>query len=220
MEIKQLLQAVGESYIVFRNSFAYGKNVDELLDVFKNSLKNLLGDYELLCDYIWGNDSKNIDGVTENYIPQKGDTLIMDISVGKDGTWCDVCRTFFVGDVSSLQRERFELIKKSLRRGHRTLREGVSASEVYNAVNEVYEKEGKTLIHHAGHKIGEKALLQPQFLKDNNTFLEKDTYYTIESGLYEDFGIRLENDFLVKENGAEDLFEMLLPLDIEEYILK
>lgn len=30
-------------------------------------------------------------------------------------------------------------------------------------------KYGKTLVHHAGHKIGEKPLMQPQFLSDNET---------------------------------------------------
>lgn len=220
MVFEQILQAISKSYLDFRNSFEYGKSSDEMLIVFRNSLKNYLGEYEIQYDYIWGKDSINIDGVTKNYIPQKGDTLIMDISVGKNGIWCDVCRTFFVGEPSPEQRKIFELVKKTLRHGHRSLRAGVRACEIYNAVNEVYENEGKKLVHHAGHRIGEKALLQPQFLAENTTFIDIDSYYTIESGLYEGFGIRLENDFLVKENGAQDLFEELLPLNIENYILK
>ncbi|MBQ8658678.1 MAG: hypothetical protein IJ506_06040 [Clostridia bacterium] len=60
--------------------------------------------------------------------------------------------------------------------------------------------------------------MQPQFLADNQTKLDSGELYTIESGLYENFGIRLENDYLLEKNGAEDLFEELLPLKIEEYV--
>jgi Xaa-Pro dipeptidase len=144
----------------------------------------------------------------------------MDISVGKDGVWCDVCRTFFVLDVTKEQRELFELIKKTVRVGHSALKVGARACDVYNAVNSEYQKSGYTLVHHAGHKIGEEPLMQPQFLADNQTEIECGTTYTIESGLYTTCGIRLENNYLVKNEGAEDLFEQLLPLDIEEYILK
>jgi hypothetical protein len=42
----------------------------------------------------------------------------------------------------------------------------------------------------------------------------------VESGLYCDFGIRLENDYLLNTDGAVDCFEQLLPLDIKEYVLK
>lgn len=220
MEIKLLLEAVSDAYKLFRENFEYGKNTDEMLEVFKNSLKKPLGSVDLFYDYIWGKDSLNIDGVTENYIPKEGDTLIMDVSVGKNGVWCDVCRTFFVGDATPLQREIFELVKSTLRAGHKSLKLGARAADVYNAVNGVYIEAGKTLVHHAGHKIGKKALLPPQFLPENESLIIENGYYTIETGLYEDFGIRLENDFLVKKDGAEDLFEQLMPLDIEMYILK
>ena len=219
--IKNLLCAVREAYKAFTNAFSYGKTTQELFSTFQDSLKNSLSDYEIVYDYIWGKDSLKIDGITDGkYIPQQGDTLIMDISVGKDGVWCDVCRTFFVGEPSREQCEFFELVKLTLRVGHNALNVGAKACDIYNAVNAVYQKSGKTLVHHAGHKIGEKPLMQPQFLADNETPIVYGGLYTIESGVYEGFGIRLENDYLITENGAIDLFEDLLPLKIEEYILK
>ena len=218
--IERQLKAVSFAYKEFKNAFKYGKTVDELFAVFEQSLKNSLGEYEIVYDYIWGKESVNIDGVTKNYIPQVGDTLIMDISVKKDGLWCDVCRTFFVGEPSEEQRSIFELVKESLRAGHKALKVYAKASDIYFAVNSVYALNGKKLVHHAGHKIGEKPLMQPQFLADNETKLDCGELYTVETGLYENFGIRLENDYLLQKNGAEDLFEELLPLDIKEYVLK
>ena len=221
MSIQKILFSVSEAYKSFIKSFAYGKTVQELFAVFQESLQNSIGNYEIVYDYIWGKDSLNIDGVTDwNYIPKLGDTLIMDISVGKDGVWCDVCRTFFVGEPTEEQKKIFELVKESLRVGSQALRIGAKSSDVYKAVNAFYLLNGKELVHHAGHRIGEKPLLQPQFLPENDTPISRGDFYTIESGLYEDFGIRLENDYFITENGNENLFETLLPLNIEEYILK
>ena len=112
------------------------------------------------------------------------------------------------------------MIRSSLRAGERALRAGAVARDIYGAVNAVYEQQGETLIHHAGHRIGSAPLLQPQFLSENDTALLAGETYTVESGLYRDFGIRLENDFLLTNNKAADLFEDLLPLCVEEYILK
>jgi len=220
MEIRRILQAVAKAYRDFANAFSEEKNTDELFAMFEASLRGSLGGYEIVYDYIWGKDTLGIDGVTKNYHPQKGDTLIMDISVGVNGVFCDVCRTFFVGEPNKKQIEIYETVLASLRAGQKALQEGARACDIYEAVNTVYLAKGKTLIHHAGHRIAEKPLLQPQFLPKNETPLKEGLIYTVESGLYESFGIRLENDFLIKKTEAEDLFEDLLPLNIKEYILK
>lgn len=218
-DINKILQAVAVAYRDFKNAFRPERSSDELWDSFQNSLRGSLGEYEIVYDYIWGKDTLNIDGVTKNYIPKTGDTLIMDISVGKDGVWCDVCRTFFVGTPTERQRSVFERVKQSLREGHKALKAGAKARDIYQNADTMYALNGEKLVHHAGHRIGKKPLLQPQFLADNETPIVCGELYTVETGSYEDFGIRLENDYLITEDGAEDLFEHLLPLDIEEYIL-
>ena len=221
MNTRDILFAVGKAYRDFAAAFEHGKTTDELFLPFKQSLDKSLGKYEIVYDYIWGADSLGIDGVTTGYIPKAGDTLIMDVSVGVDGVWCDVCRTFFVGEPSDAQVNAYKTILTSVRAGHNALCEGAKACDIYAAVNTVYEGVGKTLVHHAGHRIGEAPLLQPQFLTENSDALIAGNTYTVESGLYEGFGIRLENDYLINETGAEDLFEDILPLDdIKEYILK
>ena len=221
MDTRTILLAVGKAYRDFAAAFEYGKTTDELFVAFKQSLDESLGEYETVYDYIWGADTLGIDGVTKNYVPKDGDTLIMDVSVGVEGVWCDVCRTFFVGEPSDEQIEAYKVILASVRAGHKALCDGVKACDVYTAVNAVYEGVGKSLVHHAGHKIGSAPLLQPQFLAENSEKITLGNTYTVESGLYEGFGIRLENDYLINETGAEDLFDDILPLDeVKEYILK
>ncbi len=214
------LTAVANAFSAFKKAFSHSNNTDELFKVFLNSLDNELGCYEIAYDYIWGEDTTGIDGTTKNYTPKLGDTVIMDISVKFDGVWCDVTRTFFVGEPSKKQVEVFKMIKNAIKNGETALRNGAKASEVYNAVNSEYLKNGCELVHHAGHKLLTDVLMQPQFLPDNNGIVESGNFYTLEPGLYKDFGIRLENDYLVTDGGVENLFENLMPLDIKEYILK
>lgn len=214
------LTAVKNAFESYKKSFRWGTPCEKLFKNFTKSLKKELGEYKIKYDYICGKDTLNIDGHSRGYLLKEGDTIIMDISLYYDGVWCDVTRTFFVGGVSERQRAVFNLIVSSIRAGERVLKSGVSAEEVYNAVNGEYLKEGELLVHHAGHKIGSRRLLQPQFLPQKSKRLKEFDLVAIESGLYKDFGIRLENDYLVKNNGCKNLFEQLMPFEIEEYVLK
>lgn len=218
--IDNSLLAVSRAFSEFSKNFIKGKTAGELFIPFKESLKNDLGEFEIVYDYIWGKDSLNIDGITDdNYIPKDGDSVIMDISILKDGVWCDICRTYFVGTPTPEQVHMFDLIKNSLKAGEKELYHKNLTGNVYKAVNSVFEADGKKLIHHAGHSIKNAAVDEPRFTEGNTEIIEGGTFYTIETGHYDSFGIRLENDYFVGEDSTEELFEKLLKLDIKEYIL-
>lgn len=219
-KLQKILNAVTYAFSEFKCGFKPTKTSGELFGIFKNALKEKLGEYEIVYDYIWGEDSKNIDGVSdEGYVPKRGDSVIMDISVGWDGLWCDVCRTFFVEVISPEQKHIFELIKESIKAGEAELKANTCVCKVFDEVNLVYEKDNKKLIHHAGHRIGEKPIMEPRFIAESNEKIKENQFYTIESGFYDGFGIRLENDYLVTENQTENLFENLMSLNIEDYKL-
>ena len=219
-KIDEILRAVTYAFSEFKNKYEAGKTSGELFYPFLDALKEKLGDYEILYDYIWGKDSLNIDGVTDkSYIPKNGDTVIMDISVGKDNQWCDICRTFFAGSVTKEQEHAFALIKKSISAGEKYLKSNSKAEDVYKAMNSVFEKENKSLVHHGGHQIGQKALMEPRFVLGESEKIKSSHFYTIESGLYNDFGIRLENDYYIDGENLNNLFEKYMNLDIKEYIL-
>ena len=221
MPINRILYAVADAYRRYKENFTPGKTAKELFAPFLAVLDEKLGKYEIVYDYLIGPDTVNIDGKTDDgYIPREHDTVLMDISVGALGVWCDVCRTFFVGEPTEEQRAVFNLVRSSLRGGAMALSPGAVAEDIYRGANESYSPAGLSLVHHAGHRIGDAPLLQPQFLEGNKTPLVIGEHYTVETGIYSDFGLRLENDYKLCENGGVDLFENLLPLEIEEYILK
>ena len=220
LTIRELLIKTSAAYKAFKAAYKPGMTCGKMQESFKASLEKDLPGYKLKWDFLCGADTVNIDGVTDgDYIPQSGDTVIIDASVSDGKNWCDVCRTYFVGGVSTAQRRVFNLVLASIREGEKTLTAGCSAGRMYDSLNAVYKSAGKELVHHAGHMIGKEPLMQPQFLKNRKEMIEAERCYTIESGLYEEFGLRLENDYQIKDNGADNLFEDLLPLILEEYIL-
>ena len=218
-KIEQALAVIKNAYNAFKQSFKEGVTSSELLSVFLGEIKKSLPNCELEYDFLVGDDTKLIGGVTENYVPKLYDPILIDISVKNDGVWCDVCRTYFVGDIKKEQLEVYEMIKRSIKAGEKVLKSGESVSSLYNAVNGEYEKCGVTLVHHSGHQIETAPVEKPLFLASGTEKI-KNGFYTIESGLYKDFGMRLENDYYVDENGATNLFENLMPLEAKEYILK
>lgn len=219
-EIRKLLAAVSKAFKEFKSGYRKDVACERLFGNFTDTLNKELGEYELKYDYLCGKDSLNIDGITEGYVPKTGDTIIMDISVGKGGVWCDVCRTYFIGVVNDEQRKVYEMIRRSIKAGEQVLKDGAKASDIYQAVNGIFALRGQELVHHAGHRIGKEPLMQPQFLAGEPAPVEEGDLVTIESGSYLDFGIRLENDYYIDKDGAENLFEDLMPLEIKEYVLK
>ncbi|MBR6736857.1 MAG: aminopeptidase P family protein [Clostridia bacterium] len=215
----KILCAIKNAFNAYKKAFDITKPTEELFKAFTNSLDNELKSYEIVYDYICGKDTVNVDGHTNGYYLKKGDAIIMDISVCHEGKWNDVTRTYFVGEPTAEQKNAYELIKNSLKAGESVLKHGALACDIYNAVNGVFKEKGKTLIHHAGHVIAKEVITQPQFLKENTGNVSNGDIVAIESGLYSGFGIRLENNYLITENGAQNLFEHLMPLNIEDYVL-
>ena len=190
-----------------------------LFNYFLIVLDEELKDYEILYDYIIGDDSINIDGITKNYYPKINDSIIMDISVKHNGVWVDVTRTFFVKEYTPIQYDSYYMILRSIRRGESILKSGVSGGDVYNEVNKEFILNGTSLVHHAGHLISIDPVSVPEFVSGEKNIVKKDDIVAIESGIYKEFGIRLENDYLVEDDECINLFEDLMPIDIEEYVL-
>ncbi len=215
----KILESIKNAFNSYKTNFDMNKSSDELFNNFKVVLDKELKDYEILYDYIIGEESKNIDGITKNYYPKINDSIIMDISVKFDEVWVDVTRTFFVKKYTSKQKEAYYMIFRSIRNGESILKNGVSGDTVYNEVNKEFILNKMNLVHHAGHLISNEPVSVPEFIENENNIVKTGDIVAIESGIYKDFGIRLENDYLVLNDRCINLFEELMPIDIEEYVL-
>lgn len=154
-------------------------------------------------------------GLPTEYRLQPGDLFILDFSVVLDGYRSDFTNTYAVGEPTDEQTMLFELLEAALYEGESALQAGVAAKDVYHAVSQPLKDSGYgALAHHAGHGIGLGHPEPPILVPESSDTLVAGDVVTIEPGLYVEGigGMRIENNYLVTEAGAEKLNDHVISL--------
>ena len=145
-----------------------------------------------------------------------GELVVVDIGA-RYGYYCgDLTRTYPVnGKFTDRQRQIYDLVLEAHDRAAEAMRPGVSVFELRKIAYTVFENsgvrdlDGQTLgqyfIHGLGHQLGLDAH-DPGAADE--TPLAAGMVITNEPGIYipdESLGVRIENDFLITDDGAENL---------------
>lgn len=160
-----------------------------------------------------------IEGDATGYIPQAGDALILDLQPGWEDCWCDTTRTFLIGPPDEKRKRAYEAVLFALGEMEKVLATHPKACDLYFAMQKALEKYGLTCPHHAGHAVGREKFLRPQLIAENDAPLKAGMIIALEPGVYfeGEFGIRVENNYLLTEDGIKELFQY--PKDIDYFIL-
>lgn len=154
-------------------------------------------------------------GLPTNHILENGEMFILDYSVVLDGYRSDFTNTIAVGTVHDQQELIFRLCESALQAGQDVLKAGVKAKDVYAAVSKPLEEAGYgKLGHHAGHGIGLAHPEPPILVPESDDVLKAGDVITLEPGLYIEGigGVRIENNYLITDTGAEKLNQHLIAL--------
>jgi Xaa-Pro aminopeptidase len=148
-------------------------------------------------------------GPTERVL-QPGDMFILDYSVVIGLYRSDFTNTLVVGREPTPDQNRlYDLCMQAMAEGEKELRTGAKCLTVYQAVRNAFDKEGMAehFPHHAGHGLGLSHPEAPFFVRHANEELLVGDVVTLEPGLYVEGvgGIRIENNYLVMEQGFEKL---------------
>ena len=140
---------------------------------------------------------------------------ILDFGVKYAGYTTDVTLTF-ARDPSPQQIKMAGLVEKAAKLAIDMAVNGTSSKAIAAAVDGLFSKSKKRMVHGLGHGIGLDAHEYP-FLRnrgDDEWLLSPGMVFTVEPGLYDPVhgGCRLENDFLVTETGAEVLTDSRIVL--------
>ncbi len=168
----------------------------------------------------WGQDfqSGSAGGLARpNRRVVAGELIPLDIGVGVRGYRCDLCRTFSVdGQPTDEQTAAHARILEVMKRGETLLRPGQSCREMFDLVHRELEGwNGYGFFHHAGHGIGLDAHEVPRINPAWDDTFEVGDVVAFEPGLYGGnlrAGIRLENNYLITEEGYRQLSHF--PLDL------
>lgn len=134
---------------------------------------------------------------------------ILDFGINIEGYTTDVTMTFVRGALNETQQQMLALVRQAYDKALAACAPGVRVLDVATVVDELFKAEGWFMPHSLGHGIGLEAHEAPlvSMRADPESRLEPGHIITLEPGLYhpEFGGVRLENDVLITERGAEVL---------------
>jgi Xaa-Pro dipeptidase len=141
-----------------------------------------------------------------------GDLLVVDWGAAYEGYISDLTRTFAVGEVEEEYRKIHRIVQEANAAGRAAARPGVPCANVDHAAREVIEKSGygEYFTHRTGHGIGMEGHEDPYMRGDNMQLLEPGMAFTVEPGIYlpNRNGVRIEDNVVITETGAEVLSDM------------
>lgn len=139
----------------------------------------------------------------------EGDLLIIDVGARVEGYVSDITRTFAVGTIREEVRHAYDLVWRANEAGRQAVKPGRSCQAIDRAARRVIEvgQAGQYFIHRTGHGIGLDEHEPPYIVEGDETLLQPGMTFTVEPGIYRAGfgGIRIEDDVLVTEDGAETL---------------
>lgn len=140
---------------------------------------------------------------------QKNDVILIDIGVNFDGYMSDMSRTIFLGEISSQQRELYNLVLKAQELAISGVKPGVKCADIDNIVRSFIDstKYKDLFLHSTGHGVGLNIHEKPFISFKSDDVLEESMVIAIEPGIYihGKFGIRIEDMLLVTKYGCENL---------------
>jgi Xaa-Pro aminopeptidase len=141
------------------------------------------------------------------------DLYILDLFPAPALYFADTCRTFAVGTPTDLQQRGWEIVRQAVAMAEAAIKPGVAARDVYASVKEFldsHEFTENSFFHHLGHGIGHWGHEAPRLIPGSDDRFEVGDTFTLEPGMYTKSlhgGIRLEDNYVVREHGLENLFQ-------------
>ena len=155
-------------------------------------------------------NSSSPHGSTETRKVREGSIIMLDDGCLVEGYTSDITRTFVLGTPTDRMKKVFDIVHRAQTMALDAARPGVPCENVDAAARKVISDAGygpgyKFFPHRVGHGMGMDGHEWPYLVRGNKTPLEPNMVFSDEPGIYipGEFGIRLEDDMHITENGAE-----------------
>lgn len=140
----------------------------------------------------------------------EGSLVLVDGGCKVEGYSSDITRTFVLGKATDKMKGVFDIVHAAQTAALKTARPGLECQSVDAAARKVitdggYGPDYKFFTHRLGHGMGMDGHEWPYLVRGNTTKLEPNMTFSDEPGIYirGEFGVRLEDDMHILDNGAE-----------------
>jgi len=149
-------------------------------------------------------------GSVQPQIVREGVPILIDGGCKVEGYHSDITRMMILGKPTDKMKQVFEIVHRAQSTALVTARPGLECGAVDAAARKVitdagYGPDYKYFSHRLGHGMGMDGHEWPYLVRGNTTKLQPNMTFSDEPGIYirGEFGIRLEDDMHITENGAE-----------------
>jgi Xaa-Pro aminopeptidase len=139
---------------------------------------------------------------------EAGELVVIDTGCCVDGYVSDYTRTLATGELDAEQREAYDVVLAAQQAGLDAIRAGVTGVDADAAARDVIEGTdfNGTFGHGLGHGLGLDVHELPRLSTESSDTLASGNVVTVEPGVYLEgrFGVRIEDDVIVTEDGLEN----------------
>jgi Xaa-Pro dipeptidase len=149
-------------------------------------------------------------GSIQPQVVREGTILLIDGGCSVEGYASDISRTFVLGKATDKMKKVFEIERRAQDAALAAAKPGVACEAVDAAARKVivdagYGPDYKYFTHRVGHGIGMDGHEWPYLVRGNKLPLAPGMTFSDEPGIYlrGEFGVRLEDDMYITEDGAK-----------------
>jgi len=146
---------------------------------------------------------------------ERGETVLIDVGWRYEWYFGDLTRTVVVGHASEELKRIYEIVLKAQKSAIQMAGPEVQAQVIDRAARGFITEAGfgANFTHRTGHGIGLEVHEAPYLVEGNVSRLRKGMVFTVEPGIYlaGRFGVRIEDEILVTEEGRENLSASAYP---------
>jgi Xaa-Pro dipeptidase len=149
-------------------------------------------------------------GSTNAQVIREGTVVMIDDGCTVEGYNSDITRTFVIGKATDKMKRVFDIVHRAQNAALEAAKPGVACQDVDAAARKIIADAGfgpdyDYFTHRLGHGIGMDGHEWPYLVRGNTLPLAPGMTFSDEPGIYlpGEFGVRLEDDMHIGENGAE-----------------
>jgi Xaa-Pro dipeptidase len=179
---------------------------------FGNIISNLFNEFGTPGGalVLFGEASAHPHGLVKEVRLKQNDIVLMDGGCEVEGYESDITRMAVFGTATDKMKKNFDIVRKAQDEGLKAAKPGVEAWTVDAAARKIIADNGygpgyKYFTHRLGHGIGMDGHEWYYLVGGNKYILKSGNMFSNEPGIYipGEFGIRLEDEMLITENGAK-----------------